>query len=614
MKLGSLRRLPAWLRISPWIVIALAVILTGLVIAFSEHSTGKAREFAARLTLEKGASVIRGFEAAVNASLGMRWTEDELARLIEEMGDQPDIDYLAVTDQNGLVLASSKPDMSDKDLLDAKTFASMRPSDKPGQIRLQEPGNSAFFLVYKEFKLRDRPRRPRRHHMNPGMPPGPPKHSMNGPGSPQMMPSGSDMPFPPHGRQCRWLPPENKPGGAKRIIIVGYDTTALEKALAVDKNHLILMSWIIFLLGFAGLLSLFLAHSYTHSRRLLQDMRAFSNEVSDSLPVGVISADAKGHVTYANPEALRIAGISAASAIGRSPALLLPQAWEHIASSLAEGHNVAEYETWLVGGSGKRIPVALAASRIVTEEGGHVADAVIMRDLGEVKKLQSEVRRRDRLVSLGNMAAGIAHELRNPLSSIKGLARFFMEQSRENSSVVKAGEVMTQEIDRLDRVVGGLLDLARPDQLVLGSTSLQELVERARRLAEPDLQGRNIIFETDLAAYPHQVLLDGDRMIQALLNLFLNAVQAMEGGGRLLVRAAEDGDNLLLEISDTGCGIPEEQIGQLFSPYFTTKASGAGLGLALVHKIVEAHDGGIEVKSRVGQGTVFTIRLPQAGI
>ena len=233
-----------------------------------------------------------------------------------------------------------------------------------------------------------------------------------------------------------------------------------------------------------------------------------------------------------------------------------------------------------------------------------------MRDLGEIRRLQSELRRRDRLVALGNMAAGIAHEVRNPLSAIKGLARFFMEASPRESEESRMAGIMTQEVLRLDKVVGALLDFARPDALNLSDVPLDEVVERARGMIGPDMEARGVRFEADLPKPPLIVRLDRDRMTQVLLNLFLNAVQAMPDGGMLRVRGRAEGSELLLEVADTGCGIAPERLADIFSPYFTTKASGTGLGLSIVHKIVEAHEGTIEAASTPGEGTVFLLRFP----
>ena len=185
-----------------------------------------------------------------------------------------------------------------------------------------------------------------------------------------------------------------------------------------------------------------------------------------------------------------------------------------------------------------------------------------------------------------------------------------MEASPEGSDESRMADIMTREVLRLDKVVGDLLDFARPDVLNLTDVRLNELVERARDMVRSDMDARKIRFEAELPEPPLSVRLDRDRMTQVLLNLFLNAVQAMPDGGRLMVRARMEGTELALDVADTGCGIAPERLADIFSPYFTTKASGTGLGLSIVHKSVEAHDGTIEVASTPGEGTVFKLRFP----
>ena len=218
------------------------------------------------------------------------------------------------------------------------------------------------------------------------------------------------------------------------------------------------------------------------------------------------------------------------------------------------------------------------------------------------------------------MAAGIAHEIRNPLSAIKGLARFFREISPEGGEEARVAGIMTQEVQRLDRVVGDLLELARPDKLNLTRIPPVLPLERAANLVRADMDKLGIRYTREVPSLCPEVMLDADRMTQVLLNLFLNAIQAMPGGGSLTTRIrfqsgsggeyADGGDVLLLDIEDTGEGIPKDKIHQIFSPYYTTKAQGTGLGLSLVQKIVEAHDGEIEVAGTAGKGTRFTLHLP----
>jgi len=174
---------------------------------------------------------------------------------------------------------------------------------------------------------------------------------------------------------------------------------------------------------------------------------------------------------------------------------------------------------------------------------------------------------------------------------------------------------MIEEVDRLNRVVGQLLEFARPIPIARRTIDLQAFVVNSLKRVERQAAARSIHIETQLPAAAGTVLIDPDRMNQVLLNLYLNALEAMEGrGGRLVVSLAEDAPagQVALRIADTGPGIREQDLGHVFDPYFTTKASGTGLGLAIAQKIMESHGGAIRLESQAGQGTTVTILLPEA--
>jgi two-component system sensor histidine kinase HydH len=230
----------------------------------------------------------------------------------------------------------------------------------------------------------------------------------------------------------------------------------------------------------------------------------------------------------------------------------------------------------------------------------------------KVAGLEAEVVRQERLAALGQLAAGVAHEIRNPLSSIKGFATYFGAKFEPGSKDRELAEVMVGEVERLNRVVGELLDLTRPSSLRLAPTLPAELVRHALQLVEGDCLAKGIGVQTRLAAVPAHPL-DADRMLQALLNLLLNAIQAMPRGGTLTVSAQQVRDRLELRVADTGEGIPVEDQNKIFDPYFTTRNQGTGLGLATVRAIVEAHGGRVRVASDVGRGTEMILDLPRTG-
>ena len=206
---------------------------------------------------------------------------------------------------------------------------------------------------------------------------------------------------------------------------------------------------------------------------------------------------------------------------------------------------------------------------------------------------------------------GIAHEIRNPLSSIKGFATFFKERYQDNPEDRKTAEIMVQEVERLNRVIGQLLEFARPMEMNRQRTSINEVIRHTLKMVEGETRERKIDIRTDLSQDIGDVLMDADKIKQVLLNLYINSLGAMDSGGTLSITLSPQGNRMIrIDVSDTGKGIEEKDLARIFDPYFTTKPSGTGLGLAIVYRIIEAHDGEIRVKSKPGRGTTVSVLLP----
>lgn len=238
---------------------------------------------------------------------------------------------------------------------------------------------------------------------------------------------------------------------------------------------------------------------------------------------------------------------------------------------------------------------------------------------GEVRRLAAEVRRNEKLAAVGTLAAGVAHEIRNPLSSIKGYATYFRQRFPEGSDDREAASVMVREVDRLNRVITDLLGLSKPDAVKLKPVRLEYVVDHVMRLLRHSAMEKNITVKSRFASNLPPVEGDMERLSQALLNICINSIEAMPEGGTLEIAVARAKKRLCLMTRDNGYGIRPEIMTSIFDPYFTTKNSGTGLGLPMVYKIVRAHHGQIDVAShespqRGGGGweTVFRIWLPLA--
>ncbi|HCD5425798.1 TPA: two-component system sensor histidine kinase ZraS [Klebsiella aerogenes] len=227
------------------------------------------------------------------------------------------------------------------------------------------------------------------------------------------------------------------------------------------------------------------------------------------------------------------------------------------------------------------------------------------------QQLQEAMARKEKLMALGHLAAGVAHEIRNPLSSIKGLAKYFAERTPPGGEAQELALVMAKEADRLNRVVSELLELVRPAHLNYQPVDINALIHHSLQLVSQDAQSRGIELQFTPRPELTTIKADPDRLNQVLLNLYLNAMQAIGRDGVIHVSASEaDRQRVKIVVKDSGKGMSDEELQAIFTPYFTTKADGTGLGLAVVQNIIEQHGGTIRAESQPGAGAIFTLWLP----
>ena len=226
-----------------------------------------------------------------------------------------------------------------------------------------------------------------------------------------------------------------------------------------------------------------------------------------------------------------------------------------------------------------------------------------------ILEIEEQLRRADRLSALGELSAGMAHEIRNPLGSIRGTAEILREGIDPSDRRYEFAGILIKEVDRLNRVVQDFLDFARPAPVERSRVDINEALQELLVLTRQQAVKSGVRVELlpgDLPPAPG----DREQLKQAFLNLFLNALQAMPAGGRLVIATTPLDGEVQVRFTDTGQGIPPESLEKIFNPFFTTRQEGTGLGLAITHRIVQGHGGRIEVASRIGEGTVFTLTFP----
>ena len=359
----------------------------------------------------------------------------------------------------------------------------------------------------------------------------------------------------------------------------------------------------------------------------VQNAKIYNETLLQNLTTGVIAVGADGRITVFNSEAGEITGLKSGDVLDVSLDALPAPLREPLRKTLKTGE--AQENSEITLGSGDKAVIVRASTSIFHDENQQMLGALmVLTDITALKRLESQIRRSDRLASLGTLSAGMAHEIKNPLVSIKTFAQLLPERYQDSDFRETFSNLIGHEIDRIDSLVNQLLRFARPTKPLLKPMHVHEILEKSLSLLSHRLYQKEIKLTRSWQANVDTIRADADQLEQVFLNFFLNAMDAMKNGGELAVSTqvqtderwvaaltrsnGESGEVLHITIRDTGEGIRKEDIAHVFDPFFTTKDYGTGLGLSVVHGIIQEHGGQIEVESEVQKGTAFHILLPLA--
>jgi PAS domain S-box-containing protein len=351
-----------------------------------------------------------------------------------------------------------------------------------------------------------------------------------------------------------------------------------------------------------------------------EKISSYLQNIIESLATGVIVADLEGKTTIMNRCAKGFTGFLREDAAGVNVNLLL----ENRFPSDPEGRfDLKHFD----GGVGEKIrlkgrKLEIFASAVKTENDEEIGMVIVLRDITRIEKLEERVKRTEKLAAMGETAANIAHEIRNPLGSIGLFASLLIKELKEKKNRDRASHIISAVKD-MDNKISNLLMFARDQKPLMKDVSIHNVLKEIIIFSEQILGKENIILTVNYEDVDPVIAGNAEMLKQVFLNLMLNAMQAMPGGGNLYIKTRifggnnkkKDFHNPIVEISfmDTGSGMPDENIKKIFDPFFTTKEKGTGLGLAIAHNIVDIHGGSIDVEKNKGGGAAFNITFPVTG-
>ena len=594
---------------SPWLLTAAAGLLIIIVVTFAFHNLRLEKRLMTNAMLQKGATLIKAVQSGARASYisDIRrnfWESDtwhsHVQKMIDHLIEDPDILEITLIDDQGKIIAHN-------DKKQIGTTQSVPPFIKsPPQLN---DGSRLYYSIVtdkRKKRLFNTTRLLKPFVLNHS------RLSMN------MKHSGRRNFFMDRNRRNMGPPIINRAPGESNLnkpffIVVGLDMTEYDHTLGRLRVQIFILSLAMLLVGLAGWFSLSVIQGYRVSQKTLNEIQAFTTLLITSLPVGIIATNQSGRIATWNLAIEKITGIIESDAVGKLPREILHEALAAFFSGKESNPSISTDEREIqIAFAGDMYVLLCRLIQIFDREQKYVGAVLLISDISKVKQLEQKMRESEKLAAIGKMAGGVAHEVRNPLSSIKGLALLLKNKFVAGSKERDTAQLLIQETERMNRTITEMLSFSRPTSLCLQPVDVPRLLEKEIELIQAETLENNI--EVSLATKEDlkQIKGDKDRLTQLLMNILLNSIQAMPEGGVITIEAENSGsgDFVQLTISDTGIGMAESVLSQVFYPYFTTKQQGTGIGLAISQKIILDHNGSIAIASQPGKGTVVTMQLP----
>lgn len=350
----------------------------------------------------------------------------------------------------------------------------------------------------------------------------------------------------------------------------------------------------------------------------LEVSQKYLNNILHTSETAIIVIDNKEKFTSWNKSAENIFGYTEKEALGKPSSLLLPNADKYyqelnfIKENVKKSSDVLIIDTERCTKDGRIIPVQLSIARLPSKNGEYSGRTVIIKDVSLVKQLQQQIDQSEKLAVIGQLAAGIAHEIGNPLASISSLVQLIQRKNKDEN-LAEQLVIIKENIDRISKIVRELVDFSRPPSYEKVTIQITDIIKTAVGIVKYDKRVKKVDFRTEFDFNMPLVKVVPDQLLQVFVNILINALDAINGTGNIFVKSFHDDDNIFISITDNGCGMDSETISKIFDPFFTTKevGKGTGLGLSVSYSIIKKLNGEILVESEPNNGSTFIIRIPR---
>ncbi|HEX9916675.1 MAG TPA: ATP-binding protein [candidate division Zixibacteria bacterium] len=395
---------------------------------------------------------------------------------------------------------------------------------------------------------------------------------------------------------------------------------SLEEYRYISQNYqrqMIIFTLVLFFLSLLFIGIVIANQNYSLLDRSYKEMKTLTGNILEAINSAVVAVDGDNKVIIFNRAAEEVFSIHRDKAISQKYSDVFPQDDCLLDETTKKGRRIHQVERKYKTFSGEEKHLIIGTSSFLDEQGKSRGAVGVLHDITELKRFEEEAKKAERLSALGNLAAGVAHEIRNPLNAISIAAQRLKNEfspTANQREYLSFTQTMLDEIKRLNQIINQFLSLAKTQKLNLVAVDLKELLEDILQLLRIEAEEKGVVLKQELTDLP-KLEIDREEMKKAILNIILNAVQATRTGGEVRLSASQDrtSKEVIIEIKDTGEGISKENLSKLFQPYFSTKDKGAGLGLSIAYRIITDHKGKIDVESQEGMGTTFTIKLPYKG-